>query len=159
MTNLIDPSLFDFVDEFADQAREPDTAADDLVATNLNLVVFCEGFFAQFFESALKVEITGFGPEAQRVAASILAKGGLKREVRSLVSLFESFCDWHMDVAGAGYEIPDMTWRRFHTRYLARLLQRSAAWVRIVDPPQPQLRERLDSANANYDAAIRALQW
>jgi hypothetical protein len=160
MPSPIEPSLFDFVDEFAREVKKGEPGSLDTVAANSRIVTFCQNFFVQFFANVLCREIEGFDPQAKRAAADIAIKlqdAPNTAPTRALIGLFEKFCDMYADVLGGAYGAGDITYVRFHRQYMTRLLQRAQDWARSEG--QAALAERIARSRARYDEAVGSMKW
>jgi hypothetical protein len=160
MSSPIEPSLFDFVDEFAEQVEQGELTPIDTLAASSRIVTFCESFFVQFFANELSHEIDGFDPVAKRAAAGIavdFSDDDEKRPVRALVSLFEKFCDMYADVLGGAYGAAQITHERFHRQYMSRLLRRAEDWAKADG--HEELQQRITKSRRAYEAAVKSRKW
>lgn len=160
MSAEIEPSLFDFVDEFADQIKEGELGSLDTLAANSGIITFCESFFVQFFANVLGQEIEGFDPVAKRAAAGIvvdLQGDKTKAPDRALISLFEKFCDMYADVLAGAYGAADITYMSFHQQYMRRLLQRAGEWAKAHG--HDDLGQRIEQSRKRYDEAVKSRKW
>jgi hypothetical protein len=132
----VQPSLFDLVTSYA----------ADIVAGRIDpakplkhttpIIVFCQNFYAQFFENVLGTTIVAVDEESKRtVARAAIAreKAGEAAEVLALMAWFEKFCDLWQDVLALGYGLsPASFFRDFHASYVKRLLDRADAWAQTT---------------------------
>lgn len=98
MTSPIEPSLFDFVETFAGEVADGSVTGTGTVEESSAIIDFCESFFDQFFANVVRVPILGFGPTSKALAARAavdLRDDEMAKPVRSLIALFEKFCDLH----------------------------------------------------------------
>lgn len=99
------------------------------------VIVFCQSFYAQFFENVIGTEITAIDLEAKR--ASVRARHRLKEaqdepgipETILLLTWFERFCDIYADVLALGYGGLRSRFVDFLRGYVEKLLVRSLAWA------------------------------
>ncbi len=156
----IELTLFDFVDEFAQQIQMGSPTPLEVVTVSSGIVVFCESFFDQLFAHVLDCPITGFDPESKRAASRLAEemKGAeTSTELRALVALFEKFCDMYLDVIKGSYGAAEITYRRFHQTYMRRLLDRAGRWAEQAS--HSDLAARIAQARNAYDQAIGAMRW
>jgi hypothetical protein len=161
MTSPIALELFDFVDEFAGEVHAGKLQPLDVVTGSAQIVVFCESLFDQLFANVLKRPIEGFTPGSKRSAARLAEepknKTSVPRELRSLIALFEKFCDMYSELISGSYGVGEITYKQFHEKYVRRLLERCEAWAEKA--PYPDLSSRIHSALEGYDDAILAMKW
>jgi hypothetical protein len=161
MTSPISLELFDFFDEFASGvlAGEPQPLA--AVTDDARIVVFCTSFFDQFFAEVLHRPIEGFTPQSKRLAARLAEElrkeESVPGELRSLIALFEKFCDVYSELISGSYGVGEITYKQFHEKYVRRLLERAEAWAEKAQ--YPDLSARIHSAREVYDHAIQAMKW
>jgi hypothetical protein len=129
----VEPELFELVAQYARQIEAGEVSANDPLKRTTPIVEFCRTFFQQFFEHELNHEITGVDQQAQADAARL--RGDLedaKRDepTRLLVGWFEELCEIWPDVLGFSYGGSTSEFRRFHTGYVVRLLERIQAWAK-----------------------------
>lgn len=160
MTSQLDPGLFDFICDFAGEVANGTVAKLDTVEESSPIIVFCESFFEQFFGNALKAPITGFDQVSKGVAADQAEELKLQdgtKETRRIVALFEKFCDLHADVVGGTYGAGSITYQRFHSDYMRRLLRATLDWAR--DEQAADLTVAVDSAMIAYENAMVTKGW
>ena len=157
----IELSLFDFVDEFARGLEGGVPEGSDSVVDNSTVVMFCESFFDQLFASVLHCPITGFDTRSKHKAARLAEKSRtatpLSQELRKLVSLFESFCDMYQDVIKGSYGAGEITYSKFHQKYMSRLLERAELWA--GQEGYSDLQTRIAAARTRYDEAVEGMLW
>lgn len=157
----IELKIFDFIDDFARKIRGGNPTPSTVVVQTDGIVVFCESFFDQLFVRVLGASITGFDPPSKRKGVALVSRetGPLANSasLRALVTLFESFCDMYQDVIEGSYGAAEITYARFHDRYMSRLLDRALAWAR--EGSSQELADRIALAHLVYSDAIGAMQW
>ena len=132
MKSPIQPSLFDLVSSYADDIAAGAVDASRPLLKTTPIIVFCENFYLQFFES-LGRPIVSVDDTSKRAAVELateLERQEGSRETVSLVQWFEEFCDLYPDVLAMGYGGSRVVFASFHTRYVPRLLDRADAWSR-----------------------------
>jgi hypothetical protein len=158
----IDLSLFDFIEEFATEVQEGNVDLGETVATSSPIVTFCESFFEQFF-AAMDYEISGlFDYTAKEEAAELALRLRHENEegtlhTRAVIALFESFCDMYDDAEGGLYGYGPVSYRKFYTDYMKRLLRRAHEWAETegID----ELAERIAYVGSIYDRAMKSQRW
>lgn len=124
------------------------------------IIVFCESFFEQFFGNVLEAPITGFDQLSKGVAAEQaerLRQREDTKEARRLVALFEKFCDLHADVLGGTYGAGSITYQRFHSEYMRRLLKATFEWA--CAESVNGLADVVEASIATYENAMVAKGW
>lgn len=160
MSTPIDLRLFDFIEEFAAEVQKGSVDLGETVEKNSLIVTFCESFFEQFF-AALDYEISGlFDYTAKEEAAELVVRLRLEKgteHTRAVIALFEFFCDMYADVEGGLYGNGPVSYRRFYTDYMKRLLRRAREWAKTegVD----ELAERIAYVSTIYDRAMKSQRW
>ncbi|MFI4990319.1 MAG: hypothetical protein ACHQHO_05325 [Solirubrobacterales bacterium] len=160
MSAPVEPSLFDFVDEFAAEVQKGELSPLETLAANARIITFCESFFVQFFANVLGKEIEGFDPQAKRSAAGIaieLKDDQAQAPVRALIGLFEKFCDMYADIIGGAYGAAEITYASFHRLYVGRLLRRAAEWAAAAD--LDELETRIVQSQQRYEDAVKSRKW
>lgn len=157
--HVVSPALFDSIDEYVEQLNSGTALSDKVVPETSPLLTFTENAFAQFFQNEVGTEITGFDFKAKRRAARLRysRKDRLSKEARSLISLFEQFCDVHEDVLGAGYGGQASVLEDFHRKLVVRLLERLQALA--GGNHDRELRARAASALGSFEQAVEAYDW
>lgn len=157
-SDRIKPSLFDLLDEYSAQIRSGEVQPATSLPRTSRVLVFCENLFNQFFANVLGQQITGFGSAAQRNAARLRKSGELTdASARTVVAVFEQFCDIYPDVLGAGYGGSPGTFRRFHRNLLPRLLRSFLTWARAGQ--ELALATRIAEAQDAYSQALEEAKW
>ena len=124
--------LFDTLIEYAEKVERGELAA---IAATPFAIVFCENFYAQFFQNVVQQEIKGFNLDNKKLA--VRARLGLKRKrapaaTIELITWFEKLCDIYPNVLALGYGGGGgkMSLQDFQRNYLSTLLKRIAAWAK-----------------------------
>ena len=150
--------LFDRVRDYAGQLVKDGLSTKKPLKRDSTIVVFCQTFFQQFFEYRFAYEITAVDRQAKldtsrlRVAAEA---NGTSAEAIALVRSFEDLCDAWPDVLGFTYGGLSSEFRRFHTTYIPRLLQRIVAWANAENIPE--LSDAASRASSEWDKAAKRL--
>jgi hypothetical protein len=158
VSGSIELSLFDFIDDFADEVQDESIDRDDTVEKSSPIISFCETFFDQFF-AALGHNISGFNDDAKRDASELAERLRLRADtkpMRVVIALFEEFCEMYDDVLGS-YGSGSITYDEFHADYMTRLLKRANQWANAKG--LDALAERITAARTVYDTAIKAKRW
>jgi hypothetical protein len=154
-------TLFDFCEEFAGEVRAGKPQPSMAVTEDARIVVFCASFFDQLFAHVLERPIEGFTPESKRAAARLAEElkkdPGQPDELRSLIPLFEKFCDMYSELIGGSYGAGEITYKQFHEKYVSRLLARAQAWAEKAK--YLDLGARIHAALEAYEGAIRTMKW
>jgi hypothetical protein len=159
VTPPIEPSLFDFVEEFAAEVENGKVARLDTVEESAAIIVFCQTFFLQFF-AALGHDIDAFDQAAKHEASEIVERLRLKEGTghwRALIALFESLCDMYADVLGGTYGSGSITYQKFHVDYMRRLLSGAEDWAEIEG--LDELAGRISAVSDVYGKAMKAKRW
>lgn len=154
----LSPTLFDLLDQYVAELPSLNISKKRRLTANSKLLTFCQNFFNQFFDNCLDHQITGFSAISKRsvVRLRLRRKAELSREMRSLMTLYEEFCDLYVDLIGAGYGGgTKSTVEAVHTKFLPRLLERA----RQIPSVQEALLERIRQTETGYLAAIGTLSW
>jgi len=157
--HVVSPELFDSIDEYVEQLKSGTALSGKVVPATSPLLTFTENAFAQFFQNEVGTEITGFDFKAKLGAARLRYSNTsrLSKQARSLISLFEQFCDVHEDVLGAGYGGQASVLEDFHRRLVVRLLERLQALAGVKH--DSELRTRAESALGNFEHAVADYDW
>src|SRR5262245_52712458 len=94
----IELTLFDVLVEYAQKVQRGELKAAD--ATSFALV-FCENFYAQFFQNVVQLEIKGFNLPNKKLAVGARLALKKKRAAASTIQLitwFEKLCDIYPNV-------------------------------------------------------------
>jgi hypothetical protein len=156
----LNPALFDFVHDFADDVSNDKVDRLTTVEESSPIIAFCETFFEQFLGDELGAAITGFDQDSKRIAAreaERLKQEDRAKEARQLLALFEKFCDLHADVVGGTYGAGSINYQRFHADYMRRLLGAAEAWATAEN--RPELTSAIASARQAYEGALGAKGW
>jgi hypothetical protein len=159
MPSPIEPTLFDFVEVFAGEVEAGGITGAGTVDESSAIIEFCESFFDQFFANVLHIQILGFGATSKNLASRAAVErrdAAALKSVRSLIALFERFCDLHGEVLGGDYGSAKITYRKFHADYMRKLLERAERWAGETDEP---LAVRIRAAREHYDRAMRSQGW
>lgn len=156
MSNSIELSLFDFIDELADDVSNGTLDWQESIDGSSASVLFCESFFDQFF-ATLGHDISGFTHRA-KVRASKLALRLRQNDksstthTRKIIVMYEEFCDMYDDISGGyGHETPT-TYEDFHMNYLSRLLRITKEWADSRD--YNELADRISDAQETLNRAM-----
>lgn len=157
--HIISPALFDSLDEYIELLESHEAfSSRNVVPETSPIISFTENAFAQFFENEVGSEITGFDDHFKRRAARArYRKKDLPKQTRSLIVLFEQFCDVHDDVIGAGYGGQVAVLEAFHGKLVLRLLERIRALAGFRQ--DTALRGRANSGLERFEAAISGYDW
>jgi len=157
--HIVNLALFDSIDEYCDLLRSGTAISKEAVPETSPVISFCENAFAQFFENEIGVEIAGFGDEEKKrcVRMRKKRKADFSRQARSVMSLYERFCDIFEDVLGAGYGGQSAVLEDFHRLYVLRLISRigDLASIRGDDA----LRVRAEDAATGFESAVDEYEW
>jgi len=162
----VDPSVFAFIKELADQIRSGRVHRCDPVRFHSRAVVFCDSFFGQLF-SSLGCQVSGFGERSREAVGSFTSRSrdqlpdnADSRLLRVLIVKFEKFCDIHDYIDGNGYgrSRSSVDYGHLHTDYLASLLQAIVEWSG-VSPEAQIVSEAARRCRDEYEDAIRETQW
>ena len=157
MKNRINPSLLDLVAQYAATIEAGKVDVTRPLKNTTPIVVFCENFFLQFFES-YDVTITSIDSTSKQAAVGFaleLERGGDSKETLALITWFEDFCDLYPDVLAMGYGGSRSVFATFHTTNMVRLLDRAEAWAR--SEKLEDLEQAVQQASGAYKAALPRL--
>ena len=161
MTSPIEESLFDFIDDFADQLAAGKVRRWDTIERSSDMLAFCESFFDQFFGS-LGSAISGFGRKSKRNAGELaerlrLDEKDTSEDSRRLIVMFEEFCDMYSDLSSNYSSGSDVTYDVFHEDYLTRLLELAGDWA--ASTGQQSLAARIENCSRKYEDAVEGTEW
>lgn len=156
---IIALALFDIVVQYADDIESAKVKLKSSMGSSSPALVFCENFFAQFFQNKLGKEIKRFNLVAKReaIACRLDAKErGAPVAVIRLITWFETLCDIYPSVLALGYGVGSKSQiSDFHRNYLLTLLKRIAEWSRVEDnaPLTECANEAISRLTDAFDAA------
>lgn len=159
MSSVVQPSLFDFVSDFADEVKAGKIEELATLEESSGIIVFCESFFEQFF-ATVGLSIDGFNLRGKRAAAGLaetMTRSDETAPVRALVSLYERFCDMYVDLVGTSFGDGTITYQVFHADYMRRLLKRALDWVTTAG--HHDVIVPLTKAIGDYDEAMKKMKW
>ena len=117
-----------------------------------------QSFFEQLFGSCFDVQLEAFDDNSKRVSVELRHERDIESELRPLITAFEEACDFYPDVIGASYGGGSITtFKRFHKRFLPRLLSAAAKWAAATD--QADLKARIENSLSIYKSAIMGAKW
>jgi hypothetical protein len=126
-------ALFDVLVDYAQKVERGELKA---IAATPHALVFCENFYAQFFQNVVGQEIKGFNLENKKLAVRarlVLKKKRSAAATIQLITWFEKLCDIYPNVLALGYGGGSkISIQDFHRNYLGTLLTRIAAWAKGV---------------------------
>ena len=156
--HVISPELFDLLDEYVVELESGTAIVDDVVPETSPMLAFAENAFAQFFENQVGKEIKGFDEKSKRQAArQRAANKSLSAQTRSLIALYQQFCDVYEDVQSASYGGHAAVLEDFHTKLMIRLIERIRALA--GSKHDDELRSRADQAFDDFAPAVDAYDW
>lgn len=158
-SRIVNLALFDSIDEYCDLLRSGTAISKDAVPETSPVISFCENAFAQFFENEIGVEITGFGDDEKKRCVRLRKKHKAKysKEARSVMALYERFCDIFEDVLGAGYGGQSAVLEEFHRLYVLRLILRLGHLASARE--DDALSARAEDAASGLESAIDDYEW
>ena len=118
----VKPALLDLVRDYAATVASGKVDASRPLLRTTPIIVFCENFFLQFFET-LGRPILSVDPISKRAAVELAAdlkQRGDRRETILVIRWFEEFCDLFNDVLAMGYGGSRVVFASFHTVYVPR---------------------------------------
>jgi hypothetical protein len=130
------------------------------VRRSSSVITFLRSFFEQLFASSFDVQLEAFDYESKRMSVALRHdhERAVPRRLVPVVSAFEELCDLYPDVVGASYGGGSTTlFRRFHERYLPRLLRSVQRWA--ADSDQDELEERVRSSAELFGKALAVMKW
>jgi len=155
MNPTVAPELFDILIRYARDIKSGKVKPKRSVGSTSPALVFCENFYAQFFQNKLGKEIKGFNMAAKKEAIGFrldAKEGGSPGVVIRLITWYEKLCDIYPTVLALGYGTGSKTaFAEFHNGYLMTLLQRIVDWSRLEGYPDIEQRAS-DAITALKDA-------
>jgi len=150
--------LFDRVQEYAAAITSGEVTTDSPLKQDTPIIVFCQNFFAQFFDNVLTHPITGFHQAAQREAVRLRRSltGRAKAPIRRVIVQFEKFCETWSNIGAGGYASSRQDFLEFHQVYIPRLLGYIAAWA--TSAKLDAIAERSRRATDDYEEATGYLE-
>jgi hypothetical protein len=139
MTLPVAPELFDVLIQYAEDMKQGKVKAAPSVVSTSPALVFCQNFYAQFFQNRLNTEIKQFTLVAKqsaiRLRLAIKDEGG-PSVVIQLITWYEKLCDIYPSVLALDYGVGSKTaFFDFHNNYLLTLLERATAWAQVEQYP------------------------
>jgi hypothetical protein len=154
----IEPGLFDLLDEYSAGIAGGTITPGRAVAESSKVITFLHSFFDQLFAACFNIELEAFDDESKRMSVALRHEQDVPADLRPVVSAFEEFCDLYPDVVGASYGGgSSTTFRRFHKRYLPRLLRSACQWA--VKSGQQDLGTRIGTSAEAFNEALGAAKW
>jgi YesN/AraC family two-component response regulator len=156
---VIEPELFDLLDDYVGLLDDGEAIVDDVVPATSSLILFTESAFSQFFDNELGVAIEGFDDRAKKkaVAARAEGKGQLSHQARLIISVFLNFCDEYDDVKSASYGGQGEILEQFHARRVIRLVQRVRGLAKVNG--EDELEERAEVSLARLKQVVDTYPW
>jgi hypothetical protein len=156
--HVISPELFDLLDEYVAELETGAAIVDDVVPQTSPMLAFIENAFAQFFQNQVGREIKGFDEKSKRRAArQRAAKKDLSPQTRSLIVLYQQFCDSYEDIQSASYGGQATVLEEFHIKLMVRLIERIRALA--GSKHDDELRSRADAAFDEFAPAVDSYDW
>lgn len=122
------------------------------------MLAFAENAFAQFFQNQVGKEIKGFDEKSKkRATRQRAARTDLSPQSRSLIVLYQQFCDIYEDIQSASYGGQATVLEEFHTKLMVRLIERIRALA--GSKHDNDLRDRADQAFDAFAPAVNAYDW
>ena len=93
---VIAPELFDIVIEYADDIRAGKVKLKSSLGSASPALVFCENFYAQFFQNKLGKQLKRIGPSSKQEAVALrldAKQEGADVSIIRLITWFERFCE------------------------------------------------------------------
>ena len=154
----IEPRLFDLLDEYSANIANGTIKPGTAVRRSSKVITFLQSFFEQLFASSFGIQLEAFDHESKRMIVALRHEQEVPAELRPVVSAFEELCDLYPDIIGASYGGGSTaTFRRFHKRYLPRLLRSSRQWA--ATSGQDELEMRIGSSAQSFSEALAAAKW
>lgn len=154
----VEPALFDLLDQYSDAIKAGKVRARRSVRRSSRVVTFLQSFFEQLFASCFDIQLEAFDDESKRLSVELRHEKNVEELLRPVVSAFEEACDLYPDIIGSSYGGGSATtFRRFHKRYLPRLLQSVQRWAHAVG--HAELAERAHQSNRRLGEALGAAGW
>lgn len=150
--------LFDRLESYAKQLAEKGLPEKKPLKRDATVIVFCQAFFQQFFEYGFAHEITAVDAQAKLEAARLriaAESDGALAERIAVVRSFEDLCDLWPDVLGFTYGGLSSEFKRFHTNFIPRLLDRIITWLK--KDGFADLAERAESTRKGWRQAVKKL--
>lgn len=166
MQIVVDPSVFDFIDELAAQIRAGRVHRTDSIRLHSRPVVFCDSFFGQFFGS-LGCDISGFGTRSRESVAAFAIRSREQypndveySKIRILTVRFEKFCEIHDDIEGNGYgrSRSSVSYGKLHDEYLPDLLDLIIEWSQL-STDRGDITAAAVRSKTKYAEAVRETEW
>jgi hypothetical protein len=154
----IEPRLFDLLDEYSAAIIEGAIKPASGIRSTSKAITFLQSLFEQMFASSFGVQLEAFDYESKRMSVALRHEQEIPRPLVPIVSAFEELCDLYPDVIGASYGGGSTAiLRRFHERYLPRLLRSLRRWA--AESGQDELEQRVGSSAELLGKALAAVKW
>jgi hypothetical protein len=154
--DVIAPSLFDYVLEYAKDIVSGDKTISSSVDGDSTLIVFAENFLTQFADGYLGLKIVGFNSRSQgqlKVARRRLERGSNSDQTKAaqhLMFQLEPLCDL---VAEISYGNSEIEAESFHTELFPEFLEQIELWLEEY-PASQALRDAVGESVRSYNQAI-----
>jgi hypothetical protein len=150
------PELFDLLTNYAKEIEKGKIKPTPTLGSTSPALTFCENFYAQFFQNALKKEIIQFNLEAAvRLRLEIEDEHG-SPAILQLVYWYEKLCDIYPNVLQLGYSVgTKTTFVDFNNDYLLKLLERASKWA--AEENYPAIEQKAQKALKELRKALQAL--
>lgn len=140
------PTLFANVKTYARSLEDGTVDLGRALSDTTPILVFCQNFFAQFFENVLGHPLTSIDEDMKEEAATVRlswSQAEAEAPTRLLIALFEELCDEWPEVLGLSYGTLREDMLEFHGDYLPNLLEAIADWSATIhdDALQREARE------------------
>jgi hypothetical protein len=154
----VEPGLFDLLDEYSAGIADGTIESGRRVARTSKVITFLQSLFEQLFASAFDMQLEAFDDESKRMSVALRHERDVAPDLRPIVSAFEELCDLYPDIIGASYGGGSTaTFRRFHKRYLPRLLRSCKQWA--TSSGQDVLKVRVEASGESFKKALAAAKW
>lgn len=154
----VEPTLFDLLDEYSASIKAGKVRAGRSVRRSSRVVTFLQSFFEQLFASCFDTQLEAFDDESKRLSVELRHEHNVEPSLRPIISAFEEACDMYPDIIGSSYGGGSTaSFRRFHKRYLPKLLRSVQRWARPAG--QEELADRADQSARRLREALEEAGW
>lgn len=155
---LIAPGVFKEVADYAASMKDGTVKLDKPLVDTTPIILFCQNFFAQFFDNVVNSPIEGIDQQSKEESVALrhaMSDDETKVVVRKMLALFEELCDEWPEVLGliSGFLRDDLL--DFHVLFLPSLFEGINEWASTLGG---QLAQAAKDAGDKYAEGLVVLR-
>lgn len=143
------PELARYIEDYVEET-DIGGALGSSLDSDSNLIVFCQGFFSQFFANVIGEPIETIGARSAQRANVLLRRrrAGFSATVKRLIRRFQHFCKLYPDLLGERYGGGLDAVAAFHFEFVPAFLLEIEAWA--TEEREEPLKQAIGDARAAY---------